>query len=105
VRIIYATPKPLRESSVDLHDWFESQSTRKKVIAGRRLAAILRIRSMERDGASRSDAIRSVAAEIGKSERTIWRWFSRITHHYRHVWLPALAPRHKGRIAKRRSDQ
>lgn len=84
--------------SADAWAWFERLPERRRAVARQRLKALLAVEDLIGGGLRVNDAVCSVAQEIGVSKTSIYQWRQLVAGLARSDWLPALAPRHTGRI-------
>lgn len=95
-----ADPQPKTQRLDDdgraaLWGWFERQTDKNRDEGRRRLGALDRIGSLERE-MTRTDAVRYVAAEYETAPSTIYGWIERTRGVRRDDWMAALTPAKRG---------
>lgn len=86
-------------ATADLWAFYEGLPDGRKAKAIRKLTILEEVNGLQRGGLQKNLAVAMVAERHGiKSDQTIWNWFGEIAGVARADWLPALAPRHAGRI-------
>lgn len=83
------TPRRSRDQA-----WAEFDKLKAKVkeTAEMRLTALREVDALERAGMTRTEAVRAVARQTGKSEKTLWNWLALVEGIAPEDWLPYLAP-------------
>ncbi|MBY6117452.1 Mu transposase C-terminal domain-containing protein [Mameliella alba] len=71
---------------------FDKLKAKAKETAESRLAALREVEALERAGLTRTEAVRAVARQSKRSEKTLWNWLSLIEGIAPEDWLPYLAP-------------
>ncbi|ABS69746.1 Mu DNA binding I gamma subdomain [Xanthobacter versatilis] len=89
----------LRDSA-ELWAWFDALPQKRKDEAKRRLDALLAVEELQKAGRPRDHALMDMASRIDVSLRTLYGWSHLVGGLDRADWLPALAPRHIGRVAE-----
>ncbi|MQT14416.1 transposase domain-containing protein [Segnochrobactrum spirostomi] len=100
--------EPARPETADRDDrerseawrWFDALPQKRKDEARRRLDALLAVRDLEVTGRPRNLAMMQVASATDVSLATLYGWARLVAGLDRADWLPALAPRHVGRVAE-----
>lgn len=77
--------------------FFSGVSAAARKEAERRRDAVLQVERLVEAGWARSDAVIRVSLEVGTCQKTVWNWLSFVRGLAETDWLPALAPRHRGR--------
>lgn len=80
--------------------WYDGLPDRRKAEAKRRMDALLAVRDLQQTGRPRDLAMMDVAAAQDVSLSTLYGWARLVAGLDRSDWLPALAPRHAGRVAE-----
>ncbi len=88
------------ESAGEMWRWFEGLTETKKKKAEQAVVVLQAVAALELSGLTTSVAVALVAAEQKVSEKTIFNWKRKVAGLSRAHWLPALAPRHVGRIVE-----
>ncbi|WP_029009367.1 transposase domain-containing protein [Azospirillum halopraeferens] len=91
-----AADRPDRDT---LWGWYDAATEKKKAEAKRRLDILDAVEVLYRNGLRRDAAVMSVAAHHKVGVSTVYTWMKLVEGRDRADWLPALAPRHTGRIA------
>ena len=84
-----------REGS-EAWDWFERQPERRKAEARRRKEALDTVKALWKSGVPKNVAVAEVAAGLGTTGRTVYRWEEMVVRAEECDWLPLLAPRNGG---------
>ncbi|MBV6635122.1 MAG: transposase, partial [Mameliella sp.] len=71
---------------------FDKLKAKAKDTAEMRLTALREVDALERAGMTRTEAVRAVAGQTGKSEKTLWNWLALVEGIAPEDWLPYLAP-------------
>lgn len=104
-----ARPEVTDVTIADQWRWYDGLPQKKKQAAEYAQQVLLAIEAGEVTGMKTDQAIRMVVRDHrarGKklSDRTIYNWRSRVAGLPKAHWLPALAPRHAGRVAEKECD-
>lgn len=94
------TPDAKEARYAALWKWFDGMPDKKKAEARERLDVLETIAAVERSGTKRTIAMMDVADHKGVALRTLNNWASLVAGVPHEHWLPALAPRHAGRVAE-----
>lgn len=87
-------------SQSDQWAWFEGLPEKKRAAARERVEALDAIAALVRAGVQTVMAVHHVSAELKIAQSTLYRWREATYGLDRADWLPALAPRHAGRVAE-----
>lgn len=79
---------------------FDKLKAKAKETAEMRLTALREVEALERAGMTRTEAVRAVVLQTGKSEKTLWNWLALVEGIAPEDWLPYLAPRQTGKGRK-----
>lgn len=85
------------ERSVDWAFWGDLTEKQQQK-AKDRLAVLDAVEALVRGGLDKNASVGTVAVQHKVSARTVWNWFDLVAGKSRSDWLPALAPRHMGRV-------
>ncbi|VVP59739.1 hypothetical protein PS900_06105 [Pseudomonas fluorescens] len=89
----------LSTETIPVTDWSGLESLSEKALAEakRRHEIVCAFEALQKSGAPKMQCYQIMAEQHGESGTTVWRWFKQVKGLPRKEWLPALAPRWKGK--------